>query len=108
MEEVALHTVLRAGRESDYDRLHQEIPADVAEALREHGVHDWRIWRDGRDVFHLVEVEDFAAMRAALRDLPANVRWQAAVGPLFDVPDDYSGSDPEATSLWSLSQQLDR
>ena len=108
MDVVALHTVLRAGRERDYDRLHQEIPEAVAEALREHGVHEWRIWRDGRDVFHLVEAEDFAAMRAALRDLPANLSWQAAVGPLFDVPDDYSGGDPVATALWSLSQQLER
>ena len=105
---VALHTVLRAGCEPDYDRLHQVIPEDVASALREHGVHDWRIWRDGRDVFHLVEVEDYAAMRAALRDLPANLAWQATVGPLFEVPDDYSGADPVASPLWSLTGQLER
>lgn len=37
MPQIALHTVL----------------------LREHGVHDWRIWRSGRDVFHLVDVEDY-------------------------------------------------
>ena len=86
-----------------------EIPEDVAQALSEHGVHDWRIWRDGRDVFHVVEVEDYAAMRAALRDLPANLRWQAAVGPalrragrLLRVRIRWR------TSLWSLSQQLDR
>ncbi len=108
MEVVALHTVLKPGHEDDYDRLHRRIPEDVAQALSEHGVHDWRIWRDGRDVFHVVEVEDYAAMRAALRDLPANLRWQAAVGPLFDVPDDYSGADPVAHPLWSLTQQLER
>ena len=70
MDVVVLHTVLKSGREPDYDRLHQEIPEAVASALREHGVHEWRIWRDGRDVFHLVEVEDYAAMRARLARPP--------------------------------------
>ena len=66
----------------------------MAHALREHGVSDWRIWRDGRHVFHLVEVDDYQAMRAALRDHPANVAWQEPVGPLFDVPDNYGDADP--------------
>jgi L-rhamnose mutarotase len=108
MPTVALHTVLKDGRGPDYDRMHHTIPADVAEALRAHGVRDWRIWRDGRDVFHLVEVDDYAAMRAAMRDLPANVRWQETVGPLFDVPDDYGDADPVVPLLWSLADQVEK
>ena len=106
MDTIALHTVLRAGRERAYDDIHRTIPGDVAVALRTHGVRNWRIWRDGRDVFHLVEVDDYAAMRVALRDLPANIRWQAAVSPFFDRPDDYAGNDPVAGRLWSLAEQL--
>jgi L-rhamnose mutarotase len=53
-------------------------------ALRAAGVHDWRIWRDGQDLFHLVTVEDYKAMRHALAEHPANVAWQATVGPLHD------------------------
>jgi L-rhamnose mutarotase len=108
MRTVALHTILKPGHEADYDRLHQTIPHDVASALRDHGVHEWRIWRDGRHVFHLVEVDDYQAMRAALRTLPANVQWQATIGPLFDVPDDYGGADPVVALLWSLTEQPDR
>ena len=107
MPTVALHTVLNEGCEETYERLHAHIPDDVAAALAEHGVRDWRIWRDGRHVFHLVEVDDYAAMRAGLRDLPANVAWQATVGPLFAVPDDYGDADPTARFLWSLAAQLD-
>ena len=107
MPTVALHTVLRSGREEDYVALHQVIPEEVAVALREHGVSDWRIWRDGRHVFHVVEVDDYQAMRAGMRDHPANVAWQAAVGPLFDVPDTYAGDDAGLGLLWSLSDQLD-
>jgi L-rhamnose mutarotase len=104
---VALHTVLKPGRDEEYVALHRTIPEDVALALRQHGVTDWRIWRDGQHVFHLVEVDDYQAMRAGLRDHPANVAWQAAVGPLFEVPDSYAGDDSGLGRLWSLSDQLD-
>jgi L-rhamnose mutarotase len=103
---VALHTVLKPGREAEYDALHRVIPADVAQVLRQHGVRDWRIWRDGQHVFHLVEVADYQAMRDSLRADPANLAWQAAVGPLFEVPDSYAGDDSGLGFLWSLADQL--
>jgi len=103
---IALHTVLKPGREQEYDAVHQTIPAGVAAALRTHGVHDWRIWRDGRHVFHVVDVDDYAAMREGLRDLPDNVAWQDTVGPMFDVPDSYAGDDDGIAFLWSLVGQL--
>jgi L-rhamnose mutarotase len=106
--EIALHTVLKAGHETDYDAVHAEIPAAVATKLRANGVRDWRIWRDGRHVFHLVDVEDYAAMRAALRDDPDNLAWQATVGPFFDQADSYEGTDAGLRRLWTLADQLGR
>ena len=102
MQTIALHTKLKPGKEADYDREHAVIPADLDEALREAGVHSWRIWRDGRDLFHLVEVEDYQAMRAALRDHPANIPWQAKMAELLEVEDDYSGNDSGIKHVWSL------
>ena len=107
MPQIALHTVLLPGREHEYDAVHEVIPQDVADALREHGVRDWRIWRSGRDVFHLVDVEDYAKMRAGLRDLPANLAWQETVAPFFARADDYRGGDAGLPFLWSLADQLD-
>ena len=107
MDQVALHTLLRPGREADYDRMHRTVPPELAAVLRDHGVHEWRIWRDGRDVFHLVEAQDYAAMRAGLRDHSVNLAWQASVRTLFDVPDDYSGAEPRLSLLWSLATQLE-
>ena len=106
--QVALHTVLRPGHEGDYDEVHRQIPPRLARRLREVGVLDWRIWRDGRHVFHLVDVTDYHAMRRALRDDPDNQAWQATVGPLFDEPDSYAGDDSGLTAVWTLSNQLDR
>jgi L-rhamnose mutarotase len=106
MARVALHTVLTAGAEDRYDELHAVVPAELATALREHGVQDWQIWRDGQDVFHLVDVEDYAAMRDGLRDHPVNVAWQAAVGPLFDRADSYAGDDSGLRPVWRLTEQV--
>ena len=82
METVALHTRLREGREA--------------------GVHSWRIWRSGRELFHLVEVDDYRAMRAFLAEHPANVPWQAQMAELLEVEDDYSGAEPDVRLVWEL------
>ncbi|HEV8557466.1 MAG TPA: L-rhamnose mutarotase [Actinophytocola sp.] len=102
MQRIALHTKLKPGREADYERIHAVIPTDLDAALRTAGVHRWEIWRDGLDLFHLVEVEDYQAMRRALADHPANVPWQTRMAELLDVPDDYSGTDLGIGKVWEL------
>jgi L-rhamnose mutarotase len=102
METVALHTRLKAGKEADYDRIHAVIPAELDVALRAAGVHSWRIWRSGRDLFHVVEVDDYTRMREQLREHPANVPWQARMAELLEVEDDYSGSTPDVRQVWEL------
>lgn len=105
MQTIALHTRLKAGSELDYERVHEVIPPDLDAALRAAGVHDWRIWRDGQDLFHLVTVADYKAMRHQLAAHPANVAWQATVGPLHDVADDYSGDDEGIKLIWALPSE---
>jgi L-rhamnose mutarotase len=99
---VALHTRLKPGKETEYEHVHKAIPAELDIALRDAGVTEWRIWRDGLDLFHVIEVDDYAAMRAALRDHPANVPWQARMAQLLDVEDDYSGTDTGLALVWEL------
>ena len=107
MPHIALHTVLKPGSETDYDAVHRRIPAELAGALIENGVSDWRIWRDGQHVFHLVDVRDYHAMRAGLRNLPANIAWQEQVAPLFELADDYAGEDDGLPFVWSLRGQIE-
>lgn len=104
-ERIALHTRLKAGREADYDRIHARIPADLASAMRGTGVHSWRIWRSGRELFHVVEVDDYAKMRRFLADHPANIPWQAEMAELLEVEDDYSGEDRGIPMVWELARQ---
>lgn len=102
MDRVALHTRLRPGKEEEYERVHAIIPSDLAAALRRSGVRRWTIWRSGRELFHLVECDDYRAMRARLRDDPANVQWQARMAELLEVEDDYSGDDVGLLRVWEL------
>ncbi|MDA3647815.1 L-rhamnose mutarotase [Saccharopolyspora indica] len=102
MQRIALRTKLEPGREAEYEQVHAVIPAELDAALREAGVRSWRIWRDGLDLFHVVEVEDYQAMRRALRDHPANVAWQARMSELLAVADDYSGGDTGLRQVWEL------
>ena len=68
---------------------------------RPHRVHN----RGTTDRIHLVDVDDYQAMRDALRDHPANVAWQAVMVPLQAVPDDYSGTDTGLALVWSFADQ---
>ena len=102
MERIALHTRLKPGKEIEYETVHAAIPPDLDAALRAAGVHSWRIWRDGQDLFHVVEVDDYRRMRTALRDHPANLPWQARMAELLEREDDYSGQDSGISLVWAL------
>lgn len=102
-QRIAVHTRLKAGKEEEYDRVHATIPAELAERMRAAGVSNWQIWRSGRELFHLIEVTDYRAMRRALADDPVNVAWQRRMAELLEVEDDYSGEDDGLPMVWSLA-----
>jgi L-rhamnose mutarotase len=104
-ERIALHTRLKPGKETDYDRIHARIPDALDPRLRAAGVTSWSIWRSGRELFHLVEVDDYRAMRLALADDPANIEWQATMAELLEVEDDYSGDDRGIGLVWTLPEE---
>ena len=81
---IALHSVLRPGREEAYDAAHMWVPDELIEAHRRAGIHDWRIWRSCGNLFHLVECDDFSAALRELEREPANERWQAFIGDYVD------------------------
>lgn len=102
MDRIALHTKVSRGKEAEYAQAHAAMPVELTDALREAGAHSWRIWRDGQDLFHVVECDDYQQMRAFLRDHPANLPWQQRMSALLDVEDDYSGEDSGIEQVWEL------
>ena len=102
VESIALHTRLKPGAELAYREAHANIPPELVSALKGAGVLNWRIWRSGLDLFHVVDVDDYQAMRRALADHPANVPWQLRMAELLEVQDDYSGNDSGIQKVWEL------
>jgi L-rhamnose mutarotase len=98
-ERVGLHTRLRPGAEAEYDALHRDVWPDVLAAIARVGIRRWLIFRDGVDLFHYVECDDYDAAIAALAANPVNIRWQATVAPLMAKAHDYSGAGGDRLPL---------
>ena len=61
---IALHSVIAEGAIDDYRTHHARVPDGLRDLFGVAGIEDWTIWRSGRNLFHIVECEDFdAAMR---------------------------------------------
>lgn len=100
MPVITLHTRLKPGKIAEYERVHAVIPPALDSALRRAGVRQWRIWRSGQDLFHWVEVDDVAAMKAQLAVEPADREWQPHIGLLLEM--EATGSDDGLPLVWEL------
>jgi L-rhamnose mutarotase len=96
---VGLHTRLRPGMEERYERAHAAVWPEVLDAIRRVGVTDWVIFRDGLDLFHCIECEDYDRAIAELAADPVNQRWQAEMAPMMAVAHDYSGESGDRLRL---------
>lgn len=104
---IALHSVLRDGKEEAYEREHATVWPDLLQVLQRAGIRDWVIWRSGRHLFHLVDADDFAAAMAQLADDPVNRRWQEHMASFVD----HFEENPHGTGglglrhVWTLTAQ---
>lgn len=105
---VVLVSVLHEGKEAAYDAAHSRIPEDLYQSLVRVGVRDWAIWREGRTLLHLVDVDDYDAVGAGLVDDPVNDRWQAEMATFVERFEDVTEIPvlAEPTLVWSLRQQI--
>lgn len=106
--QIALHSVVRPGHESAYDVAHAAIPDDLVESFDRLGIHEWKIWRIGDRLFHLVDCDDFVAAMRALEDDPANQRWQQFINQHVDHFET-TGAGPDGMALplvWQLGAQV--
>jgi L-rhamnose mutarotase len=97
--EVGLHTRLKPGAEQRYDEAHAAVWPEVLAAIRAAGVTKWLIYRDGLDLFHHIECEDYDRAIAELAELPVNLRWQAEMAPMMEVAHDYSGASDDRMAV---------
>jgi L-rhamnose mutarotase len=84
MERVGFTMRVLPGQEAEYRRRHAAVWPEMLEALRAAGARDYSIFIRGSDLFACLEVDDFAAFRAAMAASPINARWQAEMAALID------------------------
>jgi L-rhamnose mutarotase len=89
---VGLHTRLKPGAEERYEQYHAAVWPEILAGIRGAGVTRWVIFRDGLDLFHYVECEDYGRAMAELAKSEVDRRWQAEMAPLMEVAHDLSGS----------------
>ncbi len=91
---TAFQLRIRAGREADYDEAHRNVFPELLARLQEAGICNYSIFRRGQQLFLYMQVADFHAAQALLKNDPANLRWQAKMAELFEpVPDLQPGED---------------
>jgi L-rhamnose mutarotase len=85
---------VRPDKIDEYVAAHREVWPDMLQALKESGIRNYSIFRDGNQVFGYFESEDLAAAAAYLGRQEACARWQESMADLLEerVPD--SGPQP--------------
>jgi L-rhamnose mutarotase len=96
---VGIHTRLKPGVVERYERYHKEVWPDLLAAIRRVGITRYLIFRDGLDLFHYIECEDYDKAIGELADDPVNIKWQAEMAPMMAVAHDYSGQSRDRLPL---------
>ena len=89
--EVGLHTRIRPGAEARYDEYHRAVWPAVLKAIREAGITNYVIFRDGVDLFHFIECEDYDRAIAQIAKDPTSMRWESEIATMMTVTHDFSG-----------------
>jgi L-rhamnose mutarotase len=85
---TGLRTRLKPGMLHAYKEAHDAIWPEILEAQSAAGIKRYLIFRDGLDLFHAVEVDDFDAADEMLRRVPIDQRWQAEMAKFVVATDD--------------------
>jgi L-rhamnose mutarotase len=80
---------IRPDRVDEYVAAHARVWPELLQALRDAGIRNYTIFRDGNRVFGYFEADDLAAAGAYLEQQDVSTRWQDAMAELLEerVPD---------------------
>jgi L-rhamnose mutarotase len=86
---VAFVLRVRPDKIDEYVAAHRNVWPDMLEALRDAGISNYSIFRDGNQVFGYFETDDIAATEQHMASQEVSRRWQEAMADLLEerVPD---------------------
>ncbi|HIY45053.1 MAG TPA: L-rhamnose mutarotase [Candidatus Borkfalkia excrementipullorum] len=86
MEKVVWRATVREGMEAEYVRRHDEIWPEMVAALKEAGVCNYTIWKDGRELFGYYECEKGAEYALKYQAENETVcRWEKSMEPVMEM-----------------------
>jgi L-rhamnose mutarotase len=96
---IGLHTRLKPDAEERYEAYHRAVWPEVLEGIRRAGITKYLIFRDGLDLFHYIECDDYDRAITELSLSPLNQKWEAEMAPMTTVAHDFSGKGSDRMSL---------
>ena len=72
----AFHLTIRQGMEDEYDRRHGNVWNDMRKMLKDAGIYNYSIFRDGIHVFGYWECNDLGRTLEFVNSSEVNARWQ--------------------------------
>jgi len=101
--EVGLHTRLKPGSEERYEEYHRAVWPEVLEAIKRNGISRYVIFRDGLDLFHFIDCDDYDQAIAEIAKDPTSMRWEAEIATMMAVTHDFSGQGSDRMrKIWQL------
>lgn len=101
---IAFRMQLKPGTAAEYERRHDELWPDLAEALRDAGISDYSIFLDPETnaLFAVLRSAD-DDRRAQLADLPVMRRWWDHMADLMEVHPDNRPHEWALRSVFRLA-----
>jgi L-rhamnose mutarotase len=103
-ETIAFRMILKPGYAAEYRRRHDAIWPELAQALRDAGVHDYRIFLD-EETNHLFAVmrRDEAHRLGALRDSALMRRWWNMMADIMETEPDKAPKERQLQPVFNLT-----
>ena len=104
MEKYAWKALIKDGCLEEYVRRHDNLPAEMAEVLRQAGIRNYSIWNVGNELFGYYECEkgvDFAAKTQA--ESPIVDKWNEYMKDVMVMEmDPVTGAQPMLKCVFTL------
>jgi L-rhamnose mutarotase len=75
---------LRPGAAEAYEEAHRTVWPEMLELLKSAGISEYSIYRRDTLLILALRTEDFEDTWSRIEKHPVNLRWQQAMGPLFE------------------------
>lgn len=82
----AFHLKIAKGKEKMYDERHKNVCQDLLSTLKNAGVKNYSIFRDGTDIFGYWECDNLSGTLSSINNSSSNDNWQKFMSDVIQTP----------------------